>query len=189
MVQILQAIYASNNKGIDVTAIVTSLISQGNDDIPATNESFTDPDPGSGKYFMVWYQVPGLNNSNPIGLACSEGTTIDLVPTSGAPPQYSTAPQPAIAASSITAVVVNRAVYGTPVNGYDVTAICQAIVNQGALVSDQAGTYSIPVNNGTFGGDPNHGTVKSFAMSYTMNGVLSFIGAQEGQTLNLPNSP
>jgi hypothetical protein len=191
MITILQAVYASNNKGVDVTGIVAGLVSTGNDDVPATNEALGgDPDPGSTKYLMVWYSAANLNGGSPVGLACSEGTTIDLMPTSGAPPQYSTAAQPMVAASTVTAVVVDKAVYGTGVNGYDVTAICQAIFNQGALTNDQSGTYSVPIGNDTFGGDPNSGSVKSFAMTYTMNGAGPFyIGAQEGQTLNLPASP
>lgn len=191
MVAILAAVYASNNKGVDVTSVVANLTSTGNDDIPATNaEMGVDPDPGSPKYLMIWYTAPGLNNGNPVALACSEGTTIDLIPTSGSPPNYSTAAQPPVPQTPITAIAVDRAVYGTSLNGYDVSAICQAIFNQGALSNDQAGTYSLAIGNSTFGGDPQVGTVKSFAMRYFMNNAGPFfIGAEEGQTLNIPAAP
>jgi hypothetical protein len=190
MPNILQAVYASNNKGIDVTATVQSITSTGNDDVPATNATFGDPDVGAPKYFMVWYTAPGVNNGNPIGLACAEGQTIDLVPAVVAPPSYSTSPQPSLATSGVSSVSVDRAVYGTGTNGFDVTAICQALFNQGALASGQPQTYSVPVNNATFGGDPDVGNGKSFAMEYHVNGAGPFfIGAAEGQTLNLPSSP
>jgi hypothetical protein len=191
MANILQAIYASNNKGLDVTATVQSITASGNDDIPANNATFGDPDVGSLKYFTVWYTSPGLNNGNPVGLACSEGQTIDLIPTTIAPPFYSTSPQPGLAQSAVSSVSVERAVYGTPNNGFDVTAICQALFNQGALVvNGPPQAYSLPVNNTTFGGDPDVGNVKSLAMQYQMNGAGPFfIGAGEGQTLVLPASP
>jgi hypothetical protein len=193
MPNISEAIYASNNKGIDVTAIVQSIVSGGNDDVPVNNNTLTDPDPGSEKYFMVWYTSAPVNNGNPIGLACSENGTIDLVPYPWPMPApdayyYTTAPQPSLGASSITAITVDRAVYGTQNNGFDVTAICQAIFNEGALFNDVPGTYAVAVNNQTFGGDPDVGNTKSFAMQYQVNGSGPFyLGASEGQVLNIPN--
>ena len=80
------AVYASNNKGYDVTSQVTALTEFGNDDVTANNDNFGDPDPGATKYFMVWYTSPSVNGGNPLGLACGEGGTIDLIPTS--PPSY-----------------------------------------------------------------------------------------------------
>jgi len=184
MITVIQAIYASNNKGIDVTSQAQSILSGGNDDITASNSNFGDPDPGSKKYFIIFYTAPPLNNGNPIGLACAEGNTIDLVPSSGAPPYCSTPQQQPLTTSSSSAVTVNRAVYGTGNNGLDVTAICQALFNQGAFGS---GTYTIQMSNAGFGGDPDSGPVKAFAMQYQVyGGAPSFIGAQEGQTLNLP---
>jgi hypothetical protein len=56
-------------------------------------------------------------------------------------------------------VKVLQAVYGTTRNGNDVTAICQALINQG--------NNTIPVNNVVLGPDPDPGTVKSFGILYT----------------------
>ena len=184
MIKILTAVYASANKGEDVTQQVIQIISSGNDDILADNGSFGDPDPGSWKYFFVWYVAPPVNNGNPIGLACAEGQSIDLIPARPSPGQYSTPLQPSLAPSGL-GVTVHQAVYGTPNNGLDVTAICQAIVNQGGFGVGQA--LNIPISNGTFGGDPDVGTQKSFAMQYSFasSGPL-FVGGLEGQTLSLP---
>ncbi|MCW3847631.1 SUEL-type lectin domain-containing protein [Sphingomonas sp. LB-2] len=183
---IMLAVYASNNKGADVTSQVTSLTASGNDDVTANNASFGDPDPGSTKYFIVWYTSPSVNNGNPVGLACAEGQTIDLIPTS--PPSYyfATSAQPSLGQSAISTISVTRAVYGTPNNGFDVTAICQAIVNQGGIVAGQSSAPAqIAIANETFGGDPDYGNTKYFAMEYSVNGTATFVGGQEGQTLSV----
>ena len=180
------AVYASNNKGYDVTSQVTALTEFGNDDVTANNDNFGDPDPGATKYFMVWYTSPSVNGGNPLGLACGEGGTIDLIPTS--PPSYyfDTSNQPSLAQSSISSILVTRAVYGTPNNGFDVTAIVQAIVNQGGVVASQPqGQAQIAINNQTFGGDPDFGNTKYFAMEYSVGGTATYVGGQEGQTLSL----
>ena len=112
-----------------------------------------------------------------------------MIPAS--PPSYyfDTNPQPSLTQSAITTIAVSRAVYGTINNGYDVTAICQAFVNQGALVNGQSGSYQISFNNQTFGGDPDFGNTKYFAMQYSVNGGSpQYIGGYEGQTLTLPTS-
>lgn len=186
-VSILLAVYASNNKGIDVTSQVAAMIVNGNDDVAVNNSSFGDPDPGATKYFQVLYTADGLNNGNPIALAAVEGQTVDLIPSPGYPPYYfNTAPQPSLQASKIATVQVKSALYGTTNNAFDVTAICQAILNQGGLIVDQDTTnLMIPVNNDTFGGDPDYGNTKYFAMEYTMNGTTLFLGAQEGQNLTV----
>lgn len=180
------AIYASNNKGSDVTSQVTTLTEFGDDDVTANNNNFGDPDPGATKYFMVWYTSPSVNGGNPQGLACAENQTVDLIPSS--PPSYyfATSTQPALAQSSISTIAVTRAVYGTPNNGFDVTAIVQAIVNQGGVVASQPqGQAQIALTNETFGGDPDYGNTKYFAMEYSVSGTPTFVGGQEGQTLSL----
>lgn len=181
------AIYASNSQGEDVTAQVNALVSSGNDDIPVNNETFVDPDPGAKKYFMVWYTAPSLNNGNPIGLAAQEGSSVDLIPASPPQNEYCTAPQPSLAKSDISAITVTQAVYGTVDNGFDVTAACQAIVNQGAV--GEAGTYSIAISNDTFGGDPDVKATKYFAMQYQVGASgPSFVGGKEGQTVTLQSA-
>jgi hypothetical protein len=183
MLTVLQAIYASNNSGIDVTPQAQAILVNGNDDITPSNAIFGDPDPGSKKYFMIWYTAPPLNGGDPIGLACAEGDSLDLIPSFGAPPYCSTSQQPQTVGSSLSEVIVDRAVYGTANNGFDVTAICQSVFNQGAV---GVGTYSIQITNAGFGGDPDPGPNKAFAMKYWLNETAMFIGGGEGQTIILP---
>jgi hypothetical protein len=186
-VSIKLAVYASNNKGEDVTAEVQAMIVNGNDDVPVNNTSFGDPDNGSTKYFLVWYTADGINNGNPIGLAAVENQTADLIPSPSYPSYYfNTSVQPSLDASTIAPYQVKCAIYGSLNNGFDVTAICQAILNQGGLIVSQGNTsLQIPVNNETFGGDPDFGSTKYFAMEYVSNGVAYFQGAQEGQLLTV----
>ena len=66
------------------------------------------------------------------------------------------------------------------------TAIVQAIVNQGGVVASQPqGQAQIAINNQTFGGDPDFGNTKYFAMEYSVGGTATYVGGQEGQTLSL----
>ncbi len=185
-VSILLAVYASNNKGFDVTSQVAAMIANGNDDIAVNNTSFGDPDPGADKFFQVLYKADGLNDGNPIGLAAAEGQTVDLIPGPGYPSYYfNTAPQPSLAVSKIGTVQVKSALYGTLNNAFDVTAICQAILNQGGLIVDQnTSSLMIPLNNDTFGGDPDFGNTKYFAMEYSVSdGTTFYLGGQEKQEL------
>ncbi|WHU03455.1 MULTISPECIES: hypothetical protein [unclassified Sphingomonas] len=186
-ISILLAVYASNSMGEDVTSQVAAMVAGGNDDVAVNNGSFGDPDSGATKYFLAWYTATGLNSGNPIGLAAVENTTVDLIPSPGYPAYYfNTAPQPSVAQSANTPFQVKRAIYGSSNNGFDVTAICQAILNQGGLIVDQGTTnFQLALNNETFGGDPDYGNSKYFAMQYEVNGVTAYIGGAEGQTLSL----
>ena len=185
---IMLAVYASNSQGEDVTSQVNSLTEFGNDDVTANNANFGDPDSGATKYFFVWYTSPSVNGGNPVGLACAENQEIDLIPSS--PPAYyfATSAQPSLATSTVSAITVTRAIYGTPNNGFDVTAICQAIVNQGGVVAGQGqgqAPVQLAIGNETFGGDPDYGNTKYFAIEYSAGGQTTYVGGQEGQTLSL----
>lgn len=172
-ITILSAVYGTGNAGVDVTQLCQSSVDTGNDDITASNTFFgTDPDPGTVKNFAILYKNPALNNGNPIALGCAENGQIDLVPN---PPTAST-PVPVPSNPSFTVV---RAMYGTGNNGYDVTSICQWLLNNGGT--------AIPVSNATFGGDPDPNVKKSFATVYTAvgGGAQQFRAGAEGSTLNL----
>lgn len=186
-ISILLAVYASNSQGEDVTSQVQAMVANGNDDIAVNNSSFGDPDSGATKYFLAWYTADGVNGGNPIGLAAVENQNVDLIPSPGYPSYYfNTSVQPSLAPSSIASFQVNRAIYGSLNNGFDVTAICQAILNQGGLIVDQGTTsFQIAITNETFGGDPDYGNTKYFAMEYVANGTTYFQGAAEGQTLTV----
>ena len=76
-INVIAAVYASNNTGKDVTATCNNLVSGGSDDIPINNTSFGDPDHGEKKYFTITFSV---NNGPPQYMGCPENTTLDLVP-------------------------------------------------------------------------------------------------------------
>jgi hypothetical protein len=176
-ITVLSAMYGTPNAGYDVTAACQALVSNGNDDITASNALGGDPDPGATKFLGILYSTPSLNNGNPIALGCQEGATLDLVPT---PATASTAP---ITPSPVLgAIRVLSATYGTQVNGNNVTAICQYLVNNG---NDQ-----IPVNNTYLGPDPDSGYTKEFAILYQVNNNAPMVlSCQEDTTLTLVPIP
>jgi hypothetical protein len=176
-ITVLAAVYGTTTNGNDVTSICQGLVTPGNDDIPVNNTTLgPDPDVGVVKSFGILYSSPGLNNGNPIALACQENTTLDLVPT---PPTATTSPQQPLAPAGSIRVI--KAVYGTSSNGNDVTAICQAMVNQG--------NTTIPVNNAVLGLDPDFGTVKSFGILYVLgSGNPIALACQENTNLTLITS-
>ena len=183
-ITILKAIYASRNQGADVTSTVSALVGNGNDDIAATTANFGDPDPGARKVLTILYTKSDLNNGHPIVLGCANNDTVDLVPPPGeSSPYYSTPLQTALPGSQLAVATVASAMYGSPKNGLDVTAICQALFNQGA-------TFTVPpepvdhlvLQPGTiqFGGDPDVGAEKWFAIEYTVTatGTTHCIGCE-----------
>lgn len=173
-INILAAVYGTTTAGNNVTTICQNLVDNGEDDIPVNNTTMgSDPDVGVVKSFGIVYSDPQLNNGNPIALGCLENATLDLMPT-----QASTSLQQSLAPTG--SVQVMQAVYGTGSNGNDVTAICQAFVNQGNLV--------IPVNNAVMGPDPNSGVVKSFSILYSVSGTVFALACQENTNLTLITS-
>jgi hypothetical protein len=135
-----------------------------------------DPNPGVVKSFGILYTNPAQNNGNPIALGCLENTTLDLVPTQ---PTATTPLQSSLA--PVGSIKVIHAVYGASANGNDVTAICQALVNEGNL--------TIPVNNSVMGPDRAVGNVKSFGILYAANsGNIFALACQENTNLALITS-
>lgn len=169
---IISAVYGTINAGFDVTQTCQNIVNTGNDDITADNATFSDPDVGTVKSFAILYTNPALNNGNPIALGCQENATIDLVPN----PPTATTPVANPGSPSFTIV---SAMYGTAANGFNVTPVCQWLVNNGGTV--------IPVNNASFG-DPDPGTQKSFAIVYNAvgaGGPPRTLACVEGTTLTL----
>jgi hypothetical protein len=74
-------------------------------------------------------------------------------------------------------IQVLSAQYATPNAHADVTQICQNAVS--------SGNDDIPVTNQFMGGDPDPGVVKQFGILYFLNGTLTALTAQEGQTPDL----
>jgi hypothetical protein len=129
--------------------------------------------PGVTKSFGIIFTNPARNNGHPIVLGCQEGTTLDLVPPTAT--QTTKLQNPLQPNDNIT---VRCAGYGYQNNGNDVTAICQALVNQGNL--------TMPVNNDVMGPDPSPGNTKNFFILYTANGTAFAFACQEGTNLTLP---
>jgi hypothetical protein len=176
-ITVLSAMYGTPNAGYDVTGACQALVNNGNDDITASNALGGDPDPGATKTFGILYSTPTLNNGNPIALGCEEGSTLDLVPTPPTADTGTITPIPVLGA-----IKVLSAVYGTQVNGNNVTAVCQYLVNNG---NDQ-----IPVNNTYLGPDPDSGYTKEFAILYQVNGSAPMVlSCQENTTLTLVPIP
>ncbi len=77
----------------------------------------------------------------------------------------------------MSAINVISAAYASGNKGFDVTAKCQQLVNNG--------NDDIPVNNNTFG-DPDVGQTKYFTILYSINnGNIQAKGCQEGGNLDL----
>ena len=174
---VLAAIYGTTTKGNNVTALCQQLVDTGNDDILVNNTNMGgDPNPGVVKSFGILYTNPALNNGNPIALGCQENATLDLVPT---PPTATTPSQSPLA--PVGSIKVIHAVYGASGNGNDVTAICQALVNEG--------NFTIPVNNTVMGPDPAVGKVKSLGILYAASsGSIIGLACQENTNLTLITS-
>lgn len=169
---ILGAVYGTTTTGFNVT----NNIGPGITSFVVNDNTFPDPAPGVVKSFGVLYTDPNLNNGNPIALACQENTAINLLPN---PATATTSLQPPLAPAGTVKVL--QAVYGTKSNGNDVTAICQALVNQG--------NFTIPVNNAVLGPDPDFGVVKSFGIIYTSSQGPRQLACQENTNLSLVNVP
>jgi hypothetical protein len=176
-ITVLAAVYGTTTKGNNVTALCQQIVDNGNDDILVNNTNMGgDPDPGVVKSFGILYTNPGLNNGNPIALGCLENTSLDLVPT----PATATTPLQTPLAP-VGSIKVLHAVYGASANGNDVTAICQALVNEGNFI--------MPVNNTVMGPDPAVGKVKSFGILYAASsGSIFALACQENTNLSLITS-
>lgn|GEM_PF-4081707 len=165
-ITILGAVYGTTTAGFDVTNGCG-----GGTTIPVNDTTFADPNFGVVKSFGILYIDPALNNGNPIALACQENATINLVPN---PATATTSPQPTLGPAGSLKVLM--AVYGTTTNGNNVTAICQALVNQG--------NFTIPVNNTILGPDPSPGVIKSFGILYTTSsGAIRGLACKENTNL------
>jgi hypothetical protein len=176
-INVLAAVYGTNINGIDVTSFCQAIVDQSDDDIYVENSTFDnqDPDHGVTKSFGIIFTNSARNGGNPIVLGCQEGTTLDLVPSS---PTQTTVKQNPLAPNGN--IIVKYAGYGYQNNGNDVTAICQAFVNQGNL--------TMQVNNDVMGPDPSPGATKNFFIIYTVNGQEYAVACQEGTNITLKNS-
>ena len=76
-IEIIAAVYGTENAGSDVTAVVQTMVDNGNDDVPVNNQAMQgDPDKGVRKYFGILYRLP---DGRTLARTAVEGTTLDLV--------------------------------------------------------------------------------------------------------------
>jgi hypothetical protein len=152
------------------------LVNNGNDDIPVNNQTFGDPNVGAKKSFGIIYASSDLNHGVPIALGCGENATLDLMPT---PPTAKTTQQNVLQPVA-GAPQILFASYGATGNGNDVTAICQAMVNQGNL--------TLQANNSLMGPDPQVGATKYLGVLYQRNGQTAFRACAEGGSIVIPST-
>lgn len=76
-VTILQAFFASPNRGWDVTKTCQWMTSNGATKIAANIANFGDPDPGAGKVFSVAYKA--VNGNTVHYQTCKESNTLNLL--------------------------------------------------------------------------------------------------------------
>lgn len=169
--------YGTSINGNDVTAVCQSIVNTGSNDIKVIN-SVLGPDPQSGatKYFGILYTTPQLNHGNPIALGCQEGTDLDLLCSTTV---NTPTTQPLATANN---VVILAATYGASSNGTNVTALCQALINNGNII--------MPVNVVVMGPDPQVGSPKFFAIRYSVTKVstgtrIYSLACQDGTNLGL----
>ncbi len=173
-IKVLAAVYGTTKNGNNVTVACQNLVNPGNDDIPVNNTTLgPDPDPGATKYFGILYTNPAQNNGNPIALGAKEGQTLDLVPI----PPTATTP-PIIGLGPIGNTTVIAATYGSNRNGNNVTAVCQAMLNNG--------NRALPANNSVMGPDPDVGATKYFSILVTVAGKNYALACSENGTVAVP---
>ena len=79
---------------------------------------------------------------------------------------------------------VTSAIYASNRKGKDVTQACVQILNP----PDKPPNDDIPVNNTSFGPDPDPNYKKYFTITFTVNGQTQYMGAEEGTTLDVSPS-
>jgi len=173
-IKVLAAVYGTTKNGNNVTQICQNLINPGNDDIPVNNSTLgPDPDPGATKYFGILYLNPAQNNGVPIALGAKEGQTVDLVPL---PPTAKTPVGNPVGPTGNTTVLA--ATFGSGKNGNNVTAVCQALINNGQR--------ALPANNSVMGPDPDVGATKYLAILVTVGGKFYALACSENGTITVP---
>jgi hypothetical protein len=76
-IRVINATYATNSKGNNVTEICQAIVDTGNDDIGVNNDAMGgDPDVGATKFFGITFTLP---NGTTLTRGGAEGDTVDLV--------------------------------------------------------------------------------------------------------------
>lgn len=173
-ITVLQAIYASANKGVDVTKICQGLVENGNDDIPVHNDTFGgDPDENNLKRLQITFTLGSTGNQVVYAMTADENTTLDLIPIP-LPQSTSVDPQPQF--------IVVKAIFGTSSGkSFDVTKDCQALLlkNGGNQIPVDHKELNVPASQDT----------RLLGITYTPigGGNKGYIAAKEGETITLTN--
>lgn len=169
-ITVLQAIYASANKGVDVTKICQGLVDKGNDDIKVNNTTLGgDPDSGNPKGFQITYTLRSTGNAV-YAMTAGEGEKLDLVPTP-LPPSVNPQPQ----------FIVEKAIFATSSgeSSFDVTVECEELLRKN-------GGNQIPVDHNKLN-IPASQDARLLGITYTPigGGNKGYIVAKEGEVITL----
>jgi hypothetical protein len=154
-----RAVYASQNRSVDVTYLLNSQVQEDQLNIVVNNHNMGgDPDPRWAKTLTVDYSLNGRNQQATV----RENDTLRL---SGTTRQSN--------------LKINRAVYGSGYYTSDVTARLNSQMRNDQL--------TLEVNSNTMGVDPTPGQVKTLTVEYTLNGANERSIVRDGEMLRLPN--
>lgn len=175
-VSIISGIWASNNKGLEVTQIIKDKLLPAGGDLRFTpsNDFFgTDPDPGNTKYCGVVVEMTiGQQMPMQYAFACQEGSVMELLPDGDL-----ALVKQADCNTQAGKPTVLESIYACGYGGLDVHSIAQAHINIGGK--------GIWIDPTALGYDPFVGTSKYLFVAYGTNSSdLKFKAGIDGQTLN-----
>ena len=168
---IVQAIYGTGNRTVDVTPIVQGRVQRNTLDIDVPGGQLGDPAPGLSKELVVTYEYGGVMREARV----RDGGRLRL-PLDTAASQTSSA---ATSSAGYGGLKIVSAQYGAGNRVIDVTSLIASRVS-----SDQ---LTVPVDNNNMGGDPQRGGDKVLTIVYDWNGQRFTDSAREGQTMRLPS--
>ena len=180
--QILQAVYGTDQRVIDVTDRLKQLAAR-DQRFKLTNDLFNNVDPAPGQRKTLQIHTRGYGDQPHI-LEFAEGSWIDAARLTGTRAgQWNQGGRRNDAGYGNDAgngrVTVQRALYGDGYRQVDVTARLRSQVRDGRL--------QVSVDNHLAGIDPAPGARKSLTVEFTLgNGPVLQTTAQEGQWLRLP---
>jgi len=158
--RIVRATYGTSVRSNDVTKRLNSQIRDGKISMQVNNTTMGgDPDHDRPKTLTLTYSVDGREDR----VSVAEFGYLNL---------------PGDTVGNRSDIRIIRATYGTNVRSNDVT---NRLVSQ---IRD--GRISMPVNNTTMGGDPDHDRPKTLTVTYSVDGREDRVSVAEFGYLNLP---
>src|SRR4051812_18518894 len=177
--QINRAQYGTNNQYADVTSRLNSQVQNGQLNIRVNNDTMGgDPARSSAKTLRVNYTYDGRSNE----IVLNENDQLNL------PGSYNNAGSNGDAGNYNNSganntsgdLQINHAEYGADNRYADVTSRLRSQVQNGRLY--------MQVNDGTMGGDPAQGAVKTLRVQYMYGGRSQQVVVNQNNRLDLPGS-